>query len=60
MTDDERQLAYERQRLADAETKFSQTHDADVRLYYAACIAGWKRSIRVLKKQIEEKTHDQL
>lgn len=59
LTDDQRQLAYERQRLADAQTKLAKARDADTRLYYRLAVAGWERSIAVLERHIQESNHAQ-
>lgn len=54
LTDDQRQLAHERERLADAQTKLAKARDEDTRLYYRLAVAGWERSIRVLEREIDE------
>lgn len=56
MTDDQRQLAYERQRLHDAQTKLAKARDADTRFFYRLAVAGWGRSIATLEREIDETT----
>lgn len=53
-TDDQAQLAYERQRLADAQTKLTKARDEDTRLFYRLAVAGWERSIKILEREIDE------
>lgn len=55
LTDDQAQLAHERQRLSDAQTKLAEARDEDTRLYYRLAVAGWKRSIGVLEREINER-----
>ena len=57
LTDDATQLAYERQRLADARAKRDGARDEGDRVYYAACVQGWQRSITVLERRVEEQNN---
>lgn len=54
LTADQAQLAYERQRLGDAQTKLAQARDESTRFFYRCAVAGWERSIKVLEREIDE------
>lgn len=56
MTDDQAQLAYERQRRADAQTKLAKARDESTRFFYRLAVAGWERSIKVLEREIDERS----
>jgi hypothetical protein len=58
LTDDAAQLAWERQRLADARAKLERAGDAGDRVYYTKCVQGWERSIAVLERRIQDKQGD--
>lgn len=58
LTDDQAQLARERQRLADAQTKLAKARDEGTRYFYQCAVAGWERSIKVLEREIDERSRE--
>lgn len=56
VTDDQRQLAWEKKRLAVAEAKQAAAPTAIDRWYYEKCAAGWRRSIAVLERRCSRTT----
>ena len=54
LTDDQAQLVHELQRLADAQTKLARATDEGTRYFYQCAVAGWARSIAVLRRDIDE------
>lgn len=60
LTDDEAQLAWERQRLGVVETKLGQAKTEIDRWYYRTCAAGWQRSIGVLERRVQEQGNGHL
>ena len=57
LTDDQAQLAYELQRLADAQTKLDRATDEGTRYFYQCAVREWARSIAVLRRKIQENAH---
>jgi hypothetical protein len=57
LTDDQRQLAYERQRLDDVRAKRDRATDEGDRFYYTCAVQGWERSIAVLERRVNEAAH---
>lgn len=56
LTDDQAELATYRQRLATVEAKLAKAETKEIRFYYETCAAGWRRSIAVLERRINDES----